>query len=117
MAKRILIAGSTGYIGSQITKKVAGLNPAWHVLAMSRKDPQTSASTNRDLARYKNVQFIQADCLDVDSYPDLSEVDAIVHSVGAITDMVNYKQFLRNPQTILQNPLQLILDIWGSQSK
>ena len=55
MAKRILIAGSTGYIGSQIIKKVAGLNPSWHVMAMSRKDPQTSALNNQDLARYKNV--------------------------------------------------------------
>lgn len=72
MANRILIAGSTGYIGSQLTKKMAALNPAWQLLAMSRKQPAQSAQSHPDLARFSNVEFVQADCLKIDSYPDLS---------------------------------------------
>mgnify|MGYP000965317014 CR=1 FL=1 len=57
-------------------------------MAMSRRTPIN------DFARFNNVTPVQADCLKIETYPDLKEVDAIVHSVGSITDLVNYKKLL-----------------------
>jgi nucleoside-diphosphate-sugar epimerase len=99
MARNILIAGSTGFIGSQITKKLAGLNPSWHLHAMTRK-----ATLPPDLLKYVNISLVQADCLKPESYPDLSQVDCIVHSVGSITDLINYKELLKDPSTLFTNP-------------
>ena len=80
---------------------MAALNPKWSILAMSRKDPSQAAKAHSDISKFDNVKFVKADCLDVRSYPPLGTLNAIVHSVGSITDIINYKEILKNPLSIL----------------
>ena len=77
----------------------------FQILAMSRKDPNSSKRAHPEIGRFRNVEFVQADVLKPESYPKLDEIDCIVHSVGAITDLFDYKKILKNPTEILQNPL------------
>ena len=87
---------------------MAALNSSYfQILAMSRKDPHTSKRNYPEIGKFRNVEFIQADILKTETYPKLDDVDCVVHSVGAITDMFDYKKILRNPTEILQNPLGL----------
>ena len=72
---------------------------------MSRKDINSSKRAHPEIGRYSNVEFLQADLLKTDSYPELEDIDCVVHCVGAITDLVNYKKLLKNPAEVLQNPL------------
>ena len=89
--KKVLIAGSTGYIGGLLTKKMAALNPTWSIKAMTRKNIDLAKIEHQDIARHTNVDFVKSDCLKVETYPNLKEFGAIVHSVGSITDLINYK--------------------------
>ena len=72
---------------------------------MSRGDPTKTAKVHLDTAKHKNVTFVQGDCLRLESYPqEIQHVDAIVHTVGSITDMINYKFFLKNSCATISNP-------------
>lgn len=69
------------------------------------------------MSRFENVEFVKADCLQIDSYPDLSEVNAIVHSVGSITDLVNYKQMLRSgPLAFFNDPAKAFQEVTSTGS-
>lgn len=90
----ILITGATGYIGSYVTKALAATNPAVQVLAMSRSDPQEASKKRPDVARFTNVKFVQANCLDKDSLErlPLDHCTAIIHSVGTLFEGQDYKK-------------------------
>jgi hypothetical protein len=67
---------------------------------MSRNNAIKTAQMHGDTAKHRNVTFVQGDCLRVESYPsEIEHVDAIVHTVGAITDLIDYKFFLNNSCT------------------
>jgi len=44
--------------------------------------------------------------LQTESYPALENIDAIVHSVGSITDLINYKQLMKDPYMFFTNQVQ-----------
>ena len=71
--KSVLITGATGYIGSYLTKIIAasGANSSsrYDCYAMSRKTPEETIKSNRDMARFSNVTFVQGDCLRPGTYP------------------------------------------------
>ncbi len=68
--KRVLVAGSTGFIGSQLTAKMAALHSTnFQVLAMSRKDGYSSKRAHPEIGKFRNVEFVQADLLKTESYP------------------------------------------------
>ena len=56
--KSILITGSTGFIGSYLTKVIAATNPQCSLYAMSRKAPSEAAKGQADTAKFKNVHFV-----------------------------------------------------------
>lgn len=46
-------------------------------------------------SRFSNVKFHSGDCLKPETYPDeLKDCDAIIHTVGALIEGVDYKGFL-----------------------
>ena len=94
----VLITGSTGYIGGNITRRMAALHPDVTIFAMTRQSADRASEKYQETSRFGNVKFVQGDCLKADSIDDamLRECDAVIHSVGAITDLFDYKQFL-NP--------------------
>ncbi len=59
------------------------------------------------MAKFKNVEFVQADILKTESYPPLDNVDAVVHSVGTITDLINYKKYINDPAALARDPMGL----------
>ena len=67
---------------------------------MSRKDPLSSERAHPGMGKFRNVEFVQADLLKTESYPKLDDIDCVVHCVGSITDLVNYKKLLRNPAEV-----------------
>ena len=99
---KVLIAGSTGYIGRHLTRILAATQPSLKIYALSRQSPSKSAQNDPYTAAFTNVQFIQGDCLEPEQSElaeKLEEVDTVVHSVGAITDQLQYKKLFaaKNP--------------------
>ena len=68
---------------------------------MSRKDSYSSKRAHPEIGKFRNVEFVQADLLKTESYPKLDDIDCVVHCVGSITDLVNYKKLLRNPVEVI----------------
>ena len=64
---------------------------------MSRKDPYSTQRAHPEIGKFRNVEFVQADLLKTESYPKLDDIDCVVHCVGSITDLVNYKRLLKSP--------------------
>ena len=72
---------------------------------MSRNNAIKTAQLHEDTAKFRNVTFVQGDCLKTESYPsEIEHIDAIVHTVGSITDMIDYKFFLNNSRATISNP-------------
>lgn len=72
---------------------------------MSRNNATKTAQLHRDTAKHRNVTFVQGDCLRIESYPsEMEHVDAIIQTVGSITDMIDYKFFLNNSCATISNP-------------
>ena len=96
MSKRkILITGGTGYIGNYVTKVIAATRPDVIVSTMSRRSIEDQIKKDPQTARFTNVNFIQGDCLKPETYPkDLHEYDAIIHTVGALMEGIDYKNIL-----------------------
>lgn len=92
--KRILITGSTGYIGCYLTKLVAAIHPTAQVFALSLKNPGETAKEFPEIAKFSNVKFVEGNCLRPDSLPNEMNSDSLIHTVGAITDLFNYRKFL-----------------------
>ena len=96
-AKKVLITGATGYIGSYTARIMAATNPKVTVYALSRSSPEANRAKNPKMAAFENIVFVQGDCLSEDSLPQddlIAECDSVIHMVGSITDSFNYKKVL-----------------------
>lgn len=97
-AKKILITGATGYIGSYTARMLAATNPRATVYALSRQSPEANRAKHPKMAAFDNIVFIEGDCLSEDKLPSdelVSECDSVIHMVGSITDSFNYKKILQ----------------------
>ena len=72
------------------------------MFALTRQKEDDAARKYPNL-NLKNVKFVQGDCLKAKEIDEaiLRECSAVIHSVGAITDAFDYKQFL-NPQQMAE---------------
>ena len=62
--KRVLVTGGSGYIGSNICKIMAALNPHIEVVSISIDPVSDQIQRDPYKARFKNIEFIEANCLD-----------------------------------------------------
>lgn len=62
--RRILVTGGSGYIGNNICKIMAALNPEVHVLSLTNEKVQEQIQKDASKARFKNIELVQANCLD-----------------------------------------------------
>ena len=85
--KKILVTGSSGYVGNSIIQKLAKSHPKISIIGMSRTGlPRANSKTEL----LENVTFQKGDCLNVDSFRDLvGEVDSVVHTVGTLIENKN----------------------------
>ena len=64
---RVLVTGGTGFIGSYISKMFAALHPSVEILVMSRKSVQDIYNQDESITKFKNITFVEADCLEPES--------------------------------------------------
>ena len=55
---KVLIAGSTGYIGNHLTRILAAVQPNTKIYALTRQNPDEAASKHPQTARFRNIEFI-----------------------------------------------------------
>ena len=94
--QKVLITGATGYIGSYTSRIMAATQPHVTVYALSRQSPAACVEKHPQMAHFRNIEFVQGDCLEADKLPAdlLADCDCVIHMVGAITDAFNYKKLL-----------------------
>jgi len=87
ITKKILVTGSSGYVGNTIIKTIAKRHPKATIIGMSRSGlPRPNSKTEL----LENVEFRKGDCLDPNSFADvIKEVDGVVHTVGALIEDKN----------------------------
>ena len=66
--KRILVTGGTGYIGSNVCKIMAALNPKIQVVALSIEKKEEILKKDPYLCKFKNVEIVEGNCLDPQDY-------------------------------------------------
>ena len=96
---RIVVTGGSGFIGSYICKILAACHPKIDVVSLSNESVQSQKDKDPYMAKFKNIQFVQADVLDKesDSLKDvLQDSDGVIHTVGALLDggPLNYKEVI-----------------------
>jgi len=79
--KKIMVTGSSGYVGNYLLKSLALAHPSIEIIGMSRSGKAREQS-NLDI---ENVSYIKGDCLDIASFEkQLEDVDSVVHTVGVL---------------------------------
>ena len=100
--KRVLVTGGSGYIGNNICKIMAALNPKIHVISLSNEQVQDQIQKDPYKARFKNIEFVEANCLDPEDkqlIDNISESDAVIHTVGALLEgdsQFDYRQLIND---------------------
>jgi len=100
--KRVLVTGGSGYIGSNICKIMAALNPGIHVISLTHETIQTQKQHDAFKAGFKNISFAQGDCLDPEDQglvEAVSSSDAVIHTVGALLEgdsLFDYRQVIND---------------------
>ncbi len=91
MARRIALTGATGFIGSNLAKKLA--DAGWKIKALCRPESIRRSNSGRfDLAGLP-IQWIEGDLSDLEILRHLvRNTDAIVHCAGAVRG-TSEKQF------------------------
>ncbi|EEH45900.1 ubiquinone biosynthesis protein COQ11 [Paracoccidioides brasiliensis Pb18] len=120
-AKRIVVAGGSGFLGSRICKSAVARG--WEVVSLSRHgEPawDTITSSPQPPQWAKSVEWAKADILKPATYkPFLKYTSAVVHSMGILLE-ADYKGILQGRESIVsglrkifapsrpgsQNPLQ-----------
>jgi uncharacterized protein YbjT (DUF2867 family) len=84
--KKVLVVGSSGFVGNYMIKTLATKYPQLLVVGMSRSaQPREEA-----VAKMSNVSYVQGDALNPDSFRDhLESVDGVIHCVGTLIEKKN----------------------------
>ena len=83
---KVLVTGSSGYVGNYLLKAIAKQNPSTACIGMSRSGKVRTGE--QATAALENVRYLAADCLKPDSFQEeLEDVDAVVHCVGALFEI------------------------------
>lgn len=84
--KKIMVTGSSGYVGNYIIKTLARRHPDILVVGMSRSGQPREEET----ANLQNVEYVRGDCLEPDSFREhLRDVDGVIHCVGTLIEKRN----------------------------
>lgn len=84
--KKIMVTGSSGYVGNYIMKTLAKKYPEVIVVGMSRSGLPREDET----AKLENVEYVRGDCLDPESFREhLHDVDGVIHCVGTLIEKRN----------------------------
>ena len=84
--KKIMVVGSSGFVGNYIMKSIAKKNPQLLVVGMSRSGRAREEETHN----LPNVSYVKGDCLEPESFRDhLSDVDGVIHCVGTLIEKRN----------------------------
>ncbi|KAL6716808.1 hypothetical protein ACLMJK_004720 [Lecanora helva] len=101
MAKKIVVCGGNGFLGSRICK--AAIHRGWHVTSLSRSGPPTWSSVSSSPTPPSwsgSVSWEKADVLKPDSYKSFLEgADAVVHSMGILLE-ADYKGVLTGKESL-----------------
>lgn len=97
------MTGATGFLGQRVTQMLCATLPNVEVLAMSRTSVQRNEYVFSNLAKYRNLQFVQYDCATEWTVPhqQLENCLSVVHLVGG----------LRTSQTLTRLVNSLINDV------
>lgn len=81
--KKILVVGSSGFVGNHMMKALAKKHPNIAIIGMSR-----TAKPREDITKnLANVSYVKGDCLDPTSYlHHLKDIDGIIHCVGTLVE-------------------------------
>ena len=84
--KKILVVGSSGFVGNHMMKTLAVKHPNIEIVGMSR-----SAKAREDFTEnLDNVSYVKGDCLDPESFRHhLRDVDSVIHCVGTLVEKKN----------------------------
>ena len=78
---KILITGSSGYVGNYILKTMATKYPHLSLVGMSR----SAKARDPAILTMKNITLVKGDCLDPLTFkPYLADIDSIIHCVGTL---------------------------------
>ncbi|OJD10649.1 hypothetical protein AJ78_08397 [Emergomyces pasteurianus Ep9510] len=101
-AKRIVVAGGSGFLGSRICKSAVARG--WNVVSLSRHgEPawETITSSSHAPRWAKSVEWARADILKPATYkPFLKESFAVVHSMGILLE-ADYKGIIQGRESVV----------------
>ncbi|KAK2813330.1 hypothetical protein FQN50_000645 [Emmonsiellopsis sp. PD_5] len=101
-AKRVVVAGGSGFLGSRICKSAVARG--WDVVSLSRHgEPawETITSSAQPPRWAKSVEWAKADILKPASYkPFLKDASAVVHSMGILLE-ADYKGVVQGRESII----------------
>ncbi|KAJ5126103.1 hypothetical protein N7448_005413 [Penicillium atrosanguineum] len=101
-AKRLVVAGGSGFLGSRICKSAAARG--WTVTSLSRSgEPrwETVTDSSERPSWASSVEWAKADMLKPESYkPFLNGASAVVHSMGILLE-ADYKGVVQGREPIL----------------
>jgi uncharacterized protein YbjT (DUF2867 family) len=81
--QKVLVVGSSGFVGTHVMKTLAKKHPEIKVVGMSR----SGKAREEETAQLKNVSYVQGNCLDPDTFREhLKDVDGIIHTVGTLIE-------------------------------
>ena len=85
-ARKIMVVGSSGYVGNYMMKTLAKQYPNVLVVGMSR----SALPREEETAKLPNVSYVQGDALNPESFKDhLENVDGVIHCVGTLIEKRN----------------------------
>ena len=84
--KKVLVVGSSGFVGNYMMYTLATRYPNIQVVGMSR----TALPRDDATAKLPNVSYIKGDALNPDSFSkQIEDVDGVIHCVGTLIEKKN----------------------------
>ena len=104
--KKVLVTGSSGYVGNYLLKAIAKCNPAVQCIGMSRSGAARKGETTT--GSLENVTYLAADCLKPSTFENaLADVDSVVHCVGTLFEIKGMTHERMNRDTCVNMAYEL----------
>ena len=104
--KKVLVTGSSGYVGNYLLKAIARNHPEVHCIGMSRSG--TVRKGESKTAQLDNVSYVAGDCLKPSSFENtIADVDAVVHCVGALFETKGLTFEMMNRDTCINMAFEM----------